>query len=86
MQRINTGQPFDCTYTKRRGQLVEFTGIKKHISADNEVPAHQRAVNHSKRRTANSYESLVPFVLPDGSIRELYTRLIVKFNQEEVAL
>lgn len=82
---VSNGEPFDCTYCKKNGELSDFVQIKKLIKErgdDNPtIPRDRR-----KRRAANSYESLIPFQMQNGEVRELYTRAIVKFNKQEVIL
>ena len=84
MQLITNGAEFTCKYCKRTGELTDFVAIKKFVpqkGSDAGQPANQ-----TKRRTGNNYESLIPFQMLNGKIRELYTRLIVQFNVEDVIL
>ena len=87
MKIISQGKPFACTYVKRTGELTDFTEIKKFERDKEETTAgNKRGADHTKRRVANQYESLIPFQMVNGKIRELYTRCIVKFEGEEVVL
>lgn len=85
MKQINTGQPFDCTYAKRNGELTSFQKIARPPKEEQEHSA-ATLTDKRRRRNATAYESLVPFQMPDGSMRELYTRLITTFNGEDVIL
>ena len=91
MKIISQGKPFSCTYVKRTGELTDFTDIKKFEKEDDDYNKdchgeRSRTTDHTKRRVANQYESLIPFQMVNGKIRELYTRCIVKFEGEEVVL
>jgi len=85
MKQINTGDPFDCMYCKKQGEFSNYQQIRKYIKT-NETEGKEMISDKRQTRQANHYASLIPFVFQDGSIRELYTRAIVKFNQEEVIL
>ena len=85
MKQINTGDPFDCMYCKKHGEFANYQQIKKHIKV-NETEGKEIISDKRQIRLVNNYASLIPFVFQDGSIRELYTRAIVKFNNEEVIL
>ncbi len=85
MKQINTGDPFDCMYCKKQGEFANYNQIRKYIKT-NEPEGKEMISDKRQTRQANNYASLIPFVFQDGSIRELYTRAIVKFNQEEVIL
>ena len=83
---ISKGEPFNCVYLKRVGQFTTFTGIKKHNSTGAQAAPAPTPLTHKKRRAAVEYDSLMPFVTANGEIRELYTRAIIKFNDEDVIL
>ncbi len=85
MAMVNTGEPFDCTYCKTKGELAEYKAIRKYIKVQGQNEPEVMS-DRRKARNIQSYTSLIPFVFPDGSIRELYTRAFVKFNNEEVIL
>ncbi len=85
MRQINSGVPFNCTYCKRSGELSHFEQIQRYIS-DTQEHSAATITDKRRRRTATAYESLVPFKMKDGTTRELYTRLITKFNGEDVIL
>ena len=86
MRTINGGVPFDCTYVKAgSGELRIFTSLQKLTDKTKSLAVVNKS-GQSKRRIGTSYTSLVPFVCQDGSVIELYTRLFIKFNGEDVAL
>ena len=86
VRHINGNVPFDCSYVKiGSGELRIFTGLVK-LTDKTRAQYSGNKGGASKRRTGTSYSSLVPFVCPDGSVVELYTRLFIKFNGEDVAL
>lgn len=87
LEKINTGDLFDCTYCKKNGEFTEFKNVKKYMS-ETGAPAPKTITVRDKRSTRNTsgYSSLLPFVMESGEIRELYTRAIVKFNNEEIIL
>ena len=81
---VGTGEPFNCTYCKKSGEFTEFIGIRKNIEEKKEPVIVQH--DKRKRRTATSFESLIPFIMQSGEVRDLYTRAIVIFNNQEVIL
>lgn len=86
MRTINGNAPFDCTYVKANsGELRTFASLQKLTDKTRSLAAGSKS-GPSKRRTGTSYSSIVPFVCQDGSVIELYTRLFIKFNGEDVAL
>lgn len=87
LQKINTGEPFNCTYCKANGELTEFVGLRKPVKDEEPTPAPGTPPpDRRRRRAAQGNQMLVPFQTANGEIREIYTRLILKFNDEEVVL
>jgi hypothetical protein len=102
LKKMNTGERFALTFVtldkkrKKGGDLVELTDARKHQAGDYrkeevkeqnaaavmlsgvEAPA-TTAPHHDKHGTIN-------IKCADGNIRKVHTRLIVKFNGEEVTL
>ncbi|MBS1684755.1 MAG: hypothetical protein JSS76_08375 [Bacteroidetes bacterium] len=84
LSRMNTGEPFDVEYIKiRTGEKRIFKKLRKQVKIS---AGSDHVADHTRRRSASSYTSLTPFACLDGTIVEIYTRLIIKFNNEDVAL
>lgn len=83
MHQISSGEPFDCVYLKSDGTLTEFKQLRKPVAEEskNTPPDKRRS-----KRTLQGYLMLIPFQTITEEVRELYTRLIVIFNNEEVIL
>lgn len=98
MAQMNTGEPFTVefvSFDKKRktgGQLTTYTQCVKHQAgrvepseqtgeprAESTEPKQHKAPNHD-------YHGTINVKTRDGSIRKLRTRLIVRFNNEEVSL
>lgn len=85
MQRIHTGEPFNCTYLKRDGTLAEFVGLRKPEKEEGAATPFNGGDKRASRPLQN-YLSLVPFQTINNEVRELYTRLIQTFNDEQIVL
>lgn len=91
LAEMSNGLPFDILYCKKDGELAEFNQVTRFGGGDEEkgemapppvpVPADKRRTRHQSAKL-----SLIPFKMPNGEVRELYTRLILKFNGEDVVL
>lgn len=99
LRHINSGRPCNITvvtYNEREGtggELLNLEGVRKHlpglkqtdmersVNAEAVVdgPVPHRAPHHDAHGTINVR-------LKDRSIRKVHTRLIVLFNNQEVAL
>jgi hypothetical protein len=95
LAQMATGEPFNITYCKKKGELTEFTGAKMRVkqSAADEAATHMQRIHdrrggHNARaaRNTTAYESLIPIETANEEIREIHTRAIVKFNGMEVVL
>lgn len=84
MKRISSGEEFDCVYLKANGVLTEIKGLRK--PTEGEVLKQPKTDRRRSARNLKSYLLLIPFITRNNQIRELYTRLIVIFNNEEVTL
>ena len=85
---IATGLPFDCTYCKTNGELTEFTNAKKLMHSSNSA-AEYTDDSDAVEETApgiKGYLSLIPIESESGRKSSIYTRLILKFNGEDVVL
>lgn len=86
MTTINAGVAFDCQYVKHSsGEIREFAQMRK-LTHGPKQSLYSAAGSKAKRRVGTNYTSLTPFVCQDGSVVELYTRLFIKFNGEDVSL
>lgn len=100
LKRLEQGESCTITYVtldKKRGTGGDIATLKdcrkhqagifdtdparepKHISGEDIADITQRNPNHGLHGTIN-------FKLPDGSIRKMHTRLIVKYNNHEILL
>lgn len=89
VERIASGEPFNALYCKANGELTEFTnahklpGAAKHLSAD--APAAGNG-NAAAPAGIDGFLSRIPITTESGQNASIYTRLIIKFNGEDVVL
>lgn len=94
LAQMNSGAPFTievCSFDKKRktgGELITYKNCVKHQAGKVETLPTAAPVQTKPNRSTDliKYQSLIPIRTLEGSIRSIRTRLIVRFNNEEVSL
>jgi len=98
LKKMNTGERFALTFVtldkkrKKGGDLVDLIDARKHQAGDfrkGEPAEHSElSIPNSALTTAPHHDKhgTINIKCADGNLRKVHTRLIVKFNGEEVTL
>lgn len=96
MKEMNTGRPFELEFVsfdrkrKTGGLLVQMTQVVKHQAGRVAVYKGEAApATEAPKRSTNpnhDYHGTINIKCRDNSIRKVRTRLITRFNGQEVAL